>query len=92
MVVRLALVIPVQRKQPWVGLISEGFATHGAEVKMEAVQKEVNFDPGHRGLWTHSGSRTHDESGVYHFAAGFMLSGRKGSFNAKSVTSILTLR
>lgn len=57
-VVRLAGVVLVQRVELRVGLIAEGFAPHSAEVKMEAVQQEMNFDPGPPGLWTHCWSGT----------------------------------
>lgn len=89
---RLAWVIPVQLEQLGVGFVAERFATHSAEVKMEAVQKEVNFDPGLCGLWTHSRSRTQDESCVVHLAVGFVLKGRKGSLNSLSLSFNDTIR
>lgn len=64
MVIRFAWIVLVQQVQLWVGLIAEVLAPHAAEVKMEAVQQEVNFDPGPPGLWTHSRSGTQDEGGA----------------------------
>lgn len=49
-VVWFAGVVPVQWVELRVGLITEGFTPHSAEVKMEAVHQEVNFDPGPPGL------------------------------------------
>lgn len=68
-VVRFAGVILVQWVELRVGLVAEGFIPHCTEVKMEAVQQELNFDPGPPGLWTHRRSRTQDEGGTVHCAA-----------------------
>lgn len=72
-VVRFAGVVPVQRVELRVGLIAEGFTPHRAEVEMEAVHQEVNFDPGPPGLWTHRRSGTWDEGGAVHYAARLVL-------------------
>lgn len=69
MVVRLAQVVLVQLVELWVGLVAERFVTHGAEVEVEAVQQEVNFNSCSSGLWAHSRSRTQDEEGAVHRAA-----------------------
>lgn len=76
MVVRRAGVVLVQQVELRVGLVAEGFAPHGAEVKMEAVQQEVDFDPGPPGLWTHGRSGTQDEGGAVDCAAGLVLEQR----------------
>lgn len=73
MVVWFAGVVLVQWVKLWVGLIAESFIPHSAEVKMEAVQQEVNFDPRPPGLWTHSRGRTQDERGAVHCAARLVL-------------------
>lgn len=73
--VRFAGVVLVQRVELWVLLIAEGFIPHGAEVKMEAVQQEMNFNPSPPGLWTHRRSRTQDEGGAVHCAARLVLEG-----------------
>lgn len=75
-VVRFAGVVPVQRVELRVGLIAEGFTPHCAEVKMEAVHQEVNFDPCSPGLWTHRWSGTYDEGGAVDCTARLILEGR----------------
>ncbi|TNN36379.1 hypothetical protein EYF80_053463 [Liparis tanakae] len=75
-VVRLAAVVVVQRVEPRVGLVAEGLGPHGAEVEVEAVQEEVNFDPGPPGLRAHGGSRAQDEGGAVHGAASLVLQGK----------------
>lgn len=75
MVVRFAAVVLVQRVEPRVGLVAEGLGSHGAEVKVEAVQEEVNFDPGPPGLRAHGWSRAQDEGGAVHSAASLVLQG-----------------
>lgn len=84
-VVRFAGVVPVQRVELRVGLIAEGFAPHCAEVKMEAVHQEVNFDPCSPGLWTHRWSGTYDEGGAVDGTARLILEGRieKNEFTEK---------
>ena len=72
-VVRLAGLVLVQRVEHRVGLVAEGFSGHGTEVKLEAVQQEVNFDPGPRGLWTHRRGRAQDQGGAAHRAARLVL-------------------
>lgn len=78
-VVRFAGVVLVQRVELRVGLVAEGFVPHGAKVKVEAVQQEVNFDPGPPGLWTHRRSRTRDEGGAVHRAARLVLEESTGT-------------
>lgn len=78
MVVRLARVVPVQRVEPRVGLIAEGFVPHRTEVKVEAVHQKVNFDPGPPGLWTHRRGGARDEGGVVDHAARLVLRGVGG--------------
>lgn len=74
MVVRLAGVVLVQLVELGVGLVAEGLAAHSAEVEVEAVQQEVDFNPRPSGLRTHSRRRTQDEEGAVHRAAGLVLS------------------
>lgn len=71
--VGFARIIPVQLVERGVELIPEGFLTHGAEVKVKAVQQKVNFNPGINGLWTHGRGRTQDEGGAIHRAERLML-------------------
>lgn len=85
MVVRLAGVVPVQRVEPRVSLVAEGFAPHRAKVKVEAVHQEVNFDPGPPGLWTHRWGGARDEGGAIDHAARLIL-GRGWGGKVKSVT------
>lgn len=73
MVVGFAGVNLVQWVEHRVGLIAESCISHSAEVKMEAVQQELNFDSGPPGLWTHRWGRTQDQGGAVHFAARFVL-------------------
>lgn len=80
-VVRFAGVVPVQWVELRVGLITEGFTPHSAEVKMEAVHQEVNFDPGPPGLWTHCRSGTWDEGGAVHCAPRLILDESKEQWN-----------
>lgn len=79
MVVRFAGVILVQRVELWVRLIAEGFIPHGAEVKMEAVQQEINFDPGPPRLWTHRRSQTQNEGRAVHCAVRLVLEESTGT-------------
>ena len=76
--VRFAGVILIQRVKLWVGLVAEGFISHSVEVKMEAVQQEMNFDPGSPGLCTHCRRWTQDEGGAVHCAARLILEESKG--------------
>lgn len=76
MVVWFVGVILVQWVKLWVGLIAEGFIPHSGEVKMEAVQQEVNFDPRPSGLRTHRWCWAQDERGAVHFAARLVLEER----------------
>lgn len=76
-VVRLAGVVLAQQVEPRVGLVAEGLAPDGAEVKMEAVQQELDFDPGPPGLWAHGRSWTQDEGGAVHRAARLILEEKK---------------
>lgn len=49
-VIWLAGVVAVQQVKFRVRLIAKGFIPHCAEVKMEAVHQEVNFNPGPSGF------------------------------------------
>lgn len=88
-VVRLARVVPVQRVEPRVGLIAEGFAPHRAEVKVEAVHQEVNFDPGPPGLWTHRRGGARDEGGTVDHAARLIL-GRRGRGGHRKISGYVS--
>lgn len=77
MMVWFAGVVLVQLVELRVGLVAEGFTPHGAEVKMEAVQQEMNLDPGSPGLWTYRRGRTRDEGGAVHCAARLVLGGKQ---------------
>lgn len=72
-VVRFVGVILVQWVELRVGLVAESFVPHRAEVKMEAVQQEVNFDPSSPGLRTDRWGRTQDEGGAVDCAARLIL-------------------
>lgn len=78
--VRFAGLVLVQRVQLWVGLIAKGLTGHGGEVKMEAVQQEVDFDPGPPGLWTHGRRGTGEQRGAVHRAEGLVLRGAETGF------------
>ncbi len=78
-VVRFARVILVQRVEMRVGLIAEGFIPHGAKVKMEAVQQEINFYPGPPRLWTNRRSQTQNEGRAVHCATRLILEESTGT-------------
>lgn len=83
--VRLAGIIPVQLVERGVELIPKGFLTHGVEVKMKAVQQEVNFDPCINGLWAHGRGRAQDEGGAVHRAARLVLEESTGEVKKKII-------
>lgn len=76
--VRFALVVLVERVELRVGLIAERSVAYSAEVKMEAVQQEVNLHPGSLSLRPHGGGRAQDEGGAVHCAARFVLQTTNG--------------
>lgn len=83
--VRLAGIIPVQLVERGVELIPKGFLTHGVEVKMKAVQQEVNFDPCINGLRAHGWGRAQDEGGAVHRAARLVLEESTGEVKKKII-------
>lgn len=72
-VVRFVGVILVQWVELGVGLVAESFIPSRPEVETEAVQQEVDFDPGSPGLRTDRWGRTQDEGGAVDRAARLIL-------------------